>query len=352
MTITLQDVEVLLGIPIDGEAIVGTCALRWAVECQEMLGIVTNSVVLKGQRIQIKKLLEKIDKGLPDGAEEVVVHQYARCYILALLGDTIFTDKFGDRVHTIWLQMLRDLHNPPRYSWGSACLAWLYRELCRATDKNASQIGGALILVQYWAWSRFPFLCPRMDLPPDGAYGPPLPSSPLSIKLVWVVSTKNSPAEICLVRYRQLLDSMYPNQVVWQPYEAELGHLPAFCVAGWDMWTARVPLVCFWLVEKHTPDRVLRQFGMVQEIPEDVDTDDALHKIDLRGKIEVDWRVRHFSHIQVWNTRAQKLCHGARLEGAMSSVHPYFGWYGKVTWRFVDHTSASLLIMLPCTSRC
>ncbi|KAF3976769.1 hypothetical protein CMV_000086 [Castanea mollissima] len=82
-----------------------------------------------------------------------------------------------------------------------------------------------------------------MDLPPDGAYGPPLPSSPLSIKLVWVVSTKNSPAEICLVRYRQLLDSMYPNQVVWQPYEAELGHLPAFCVAGRDMWTARVPLV-------------------------------------------------------------------------------------------------------------
>ncbi|KAF3946559.1 hypothetical protein CMV_027187 [Castanea mollissima] len=83
---------------------------------------------------------------------------------------------------------------------------------------------------------------------------------------------------------------------------------------------------------------------MVQEIPEDVDTDDALHKIDLRGKIEVDLRVRHFSHIQVWNTRAQKLCHGARLEGAMSSVHPYFGWYGKVTWRFVDHTSAALLI--------
>ncbi|XP_075633792.1 serine/threonine-protein phosphatase 7 long form homolog [Castanea sativa] len=274
MTITLQDIEVLLGIPIDGEAIVGTCALMWAVE------------------------------------SEVAVHQYARCYILALLGDTIFADK----------------------------------ELCRATDKKASQIGGALILIQYWAWFRFPFLCPRMDLPPDGAYGPPLPSSPLSIKLVWVVSKKNSPAEICLVRYCQLLDSLYPNQVVWQPYEAELGHLPAFCVAGRDMWTVRVPLVCFWLVEKHTPDHVLRQFGMVQEIPEDVDTDDALHKIDLRGKTEEDWRVRHFSHIQVWNTRAQELCNGARLEGAMLSVHPYFGWYGKVIWRFVDHTSASLLI--------
>ena len=132
--------------------------------------------------------------------------------------------------------------------------------------------------------------------------------------------------------------------MVWQPYEAKLGHLPAFCLAEWDMWTTRVLLVCFWLVEKYTPERVLRQFGMVQEIPRDVDTDDALHKIDLRGKIEMDWRDRHLGHIQVWNTRAQLLCHRARLEGAMSSVHPYFGWYSRVTWRFVDHTSASLLI--------
>ena len=31
-TITLQDVEVLLGIPFDGEAIVGTTDLKWAAE--------------------------------------------------------------------------------------------------------------------------------------------------------------------------------------------------------------------------------------------------------------------------------------------------------------------------------
>ena len=179
-TITLQDVEVLLGILIEGEAIVGTTDLTWAAECQSMLGIATNGVVLKGQRILINKLLEKIDQGLPNGATEVVVHQYAWCYILALLADTIFTDKFGDRVHIMWLQMLRDLRNPPQYSQGSACLAWLYRELCRATDRSASQIGGVLLLVQ--AWVRFPFLCPRMDLPPNHAYGPPFAHSPLSIK--------------------------------------------------------------------------------------------------------------------------------------------------------------------------
>ncbi|KAK9991461.1 hypothetical protein SO802_026446 [Lithocarpus litseifolius] len=134
--ITLQDVEVLFGIPIDGEEIVGTTALEWA--CENMLGVVTNGVVLQGQRIQIKRILQKVDKGLPDGAAEVAVNQYARCYILALLGDTIFTDKSGDRVLMMWLQILGDLRNPPRYSWGSACLTWLYRELCRAIKRGTS----------------------------------------------------------------------------------------------------------------------------------------------------------------------------------------------------------------------
>ena len=181
-TITLQDVEVLLRISIDGEAIVGTTNKTWASKCQNLLRIVTNGVVLQGKWILNNWLLQKVDEGLPDGAAKDVVHQYAQFYILALLADTIFSNKSGDRVHMMWLQMLTDLRNPPRYSWGSACFAWLYRELCRATDRGASQISGALILVQYWAWFRFPFLCPRMDLPPDDAYGPPLAPSPLSIK--------------------------------------------------------------------------------------------------------------------------------------------------------------------------
>ena len=64
-TITLQDVEVILGIPIDGKAIVGTTNKTWADECWSMLGINLTRTVLKGQRILIKKLLEKIDQGLP-----------------------------------------------------------------------------------------------------------------------------------------------------------------------------------------------------------------------------------------------------------------------------------------------
>ena len=111
-------------------------------------------------------------------------------------------------------------------------------------------------------------------------------------------------------------------QVVWQLYEAELAHLFAFCVAGRDVWIARVSLVCFQLVEKQTPDRVVRQFEMVQEMPPNVDTDDTLHAIDLTGKTKVNWRDKHVGHIQVWNSQAQLLCHGAQLKGDNSSILP------------------------------
>ena len=135
-------------------------------------------------------------------------------------------------------------------------------------------------------------------------------------------------------------------QVVWQPYEVELSCLPTFCVTGRDIWMARVPLVCFWLVKKHTLDCVVRQLEMVQEISLNVDTDEALHAMDLRGKMTVNWKDRHYGHIQVWNCQAWSLCHGARPEGDMSPTHPYFDWYGRVTWRFVDHTTVALLIMV------
>ena len=87
---------------------------------------------------------------------------------------------------------------------------------------------------------------------------------------------------------------------MWQPYEAELEDISTWCVAGKAVWMAMVPLVCFHLVEKHTLDRVVRQFGMIQEIPRDVDTNIVLHRIDLRWKVGVDWMRKHARHIIEW----------------------------------------------------
>ena len=151
MTITLQDVEVIMGMPIEGAAMVGFTKRTWKSMCNEMLGIQIpdeNKTMLDGQRIQIKALVDRIAQPLPPDANELQVHQYARYYVLALLGDMVFADKSGDRVHLMWLEFMENLNDPPKYSWGSAALSWLYRQLCKASKKTAKQIGGALILVQ------------------------------------------------------------------------------------------------------------------------------------------------------------------------------------------------------------
>ena len=101
MTITLQDVEVMVGMPIEGEAMVGFTKRIWKSVCNEMLGIQIldeNKTMLDGQRIQIKALVDRIAQSLPSDANELQVHQYACCYVLALLGDMVFADKSRDSV--------------------------------------------------------------------------------------------------------------------------------------------------------------------------------------------------------------------------------------------------------------
>ena len=140
MTITLQDVEVIMGLPIEGEAMVRPSKRTWTDVCAEMLGIqIANGpqIVLKGQRILIPALVERIRQPLSPDTNEIQVHQYAHCYILALLGDMVFLDKSGDSVHLMWLEFMQNLCNPHKYSWGSAALSWLYRQLCNAIDKKA-----------------------------------------------------------------------------------------------------------------------------------------------------------------------------------------------------------------------
>ena len=137
---------------------------------------------------------------------------------------------------------------------------------------------------------------------------------------------------------------------MWQPYEAHFGHLPEFCIAGRDTWTARVPLVCFCIVERHHPDSVLRQFGLAQERPDHVVYDDRLHKIDLRGKVGKNWREEHGPYIISWEMRRQQLCHAPPQIGEMPRNHAYYVWYRPVTRKYVDRNSAKLDIMVMCST--
>ncbi|RYR04151.1 hypothetical protein Ahy_B06g083736 [Arachis hypogaea] len=75
--------------------------------------------------------------------DDVHMQMYVKCHIMLLFGKILFADKSG-----------------ATFSWGSACLAHLYRSLCRATRVDCKEMDGPLTLLVSWAWIRLPFLAP------------------------------------------------------------------------------------------------------------------------------------------------------------------------------------------------
>ncbi|XP_057527841.1 uncharacterized protein LOC130806685 [Amaranthus tricolor] len=183
-------------------------------------------------------------------------------------------------------------------SWGSVALAYPYRNLCRASRKGAKDIGGCLMLLQIWSWEHIYIGRPIIrTIRPDGQHDQeddaddfepvlgsqhrcgmdPLPVSWLRVYL----SRSYSPHT--LVYYRDALDRQQDEQMTWQPYTAaKMDALPHICTSGHEIWRSRCPLICFDIVELHLPDRVMRQFGLEQVIPQAYDTQPQLHAIDRR----------------------------------------------------------------------
>ena len=68
-----------------------------------------------------------------DDADDITVDRHARAYILYVFRCILFQDKSGNSVQLIYLPLLGDLERVDEYSRGSATLAYLHRNLCRAS---------------------------------------------------------------------------------------------------------------------------------------------------------------------------------------------------------------------------
>ncbi|RYQ79307.1 hypothetical protein Ahy_Scaffold6g108029 [Arachis hypogaea] len=64
---------------------------------------------------------------MPSIDDPETLRQYARCYIMLLIGGYLLTDKSNNLVHIRWLSLFRDFAERRALSWGSAVLAWTYR---------------------------------------------------------------------------------------------------------------------------------------------------------------------------------------------------------------------------------
>lgn len=79
-----------------------------------------------------------------------MARQYARAYVLALVGSILFFESRTD-IRLFVMPLLHDLEGTGTLSWDSAILAYLYRKLCPAARPTSNQIAGPLILLQVYA---------------------------------------------------------------------------------------------------------------------------------------------------------------------------------------------------------
>ncbi|KAH7842388.1 hypothetical protein Vadar_004744 [Vaccinium darrowii] len=253
-TITLEDVSIQLGLRVDGRPITGRMDYNWPEECARLLGVKPTASNLQGGRLNLG-WLEKTLPDLPDNADDATLRKYARAYILQLMGASIFSDKSSKCLHLMFLPLLEDLDQVGQYSWGSGALGWLYRDLCRAIVPTAHEIGGCLILLQVWAWDRFPYSAPLR------CNKLPVQSGPLITRWHDVFSVVQVPTHV-VRQYRFSFDAMTSEQVVWEPYSADVvAALPDYCHVGSEVWQAVAPLLCFPVAEWHQPDRYLDNLG-------------------------------------------------------------------------------------------
>ncbi|QHO13423.1 uncharacterized protein DS421_15g515400 [Arachis hypogaea] len=280
-TITLEDVAMQLGLPVDGQPVSGTLR-SWSKFhqrdiwewCHELLGEVpAGHVGTTKFNIKLKWLRNRLQQ-MPLDLEDNGLMQYARCYMLYLLGDVLLPDKANNTVHVRYLPLLADFDAICTYSWGSAVLCWLYRAMCLTTDYSVEGMAGCHTLLMSWIYYRLPFLAPNVTTP----Y-----SFPLATRYGGQEKKgQNDYAEQRLLRHRLRLDNLHVDDFVWQPYMdprilsrvlAEfLGHPHG------DFYIAVVPLIFFRWIEILNVDRVLRQFGGKQGPPNPPLNIDTFHR--------------------------------------------------------------------------
>ncbi|KAH1229549.1 Serine/threonine-protein phosphatase 7 long form [Glycine max] len=207
--ITLQDVSVLLGIPMDGRPLIGNTNIDWFELFHELLGVMSDDAAIDGNSIKLSWLSSHFANIHDFTGNQEGLERFARAWILRFIGGVIFVDKNSKRVHLKYLQFLKDLRECNSYAWGAAVLGNLYREMCIATDYNTESIGGFTLLIQLWAWERCPTLAPSV-IPPQQQ------NAPLGCR--WLGGELHHIGNDNLIEFRHKLDVMKRDEFVWVPY--------------------------------------------------------------------------------------------------------------------------------------
>ncbi|KAH1249153.1 Serine/threonine-protein phosphatase 7 long form [Glycine max] len=186
-TITLQDLFVLL----------------------ELLRVRPQEGELQGNVVKLSWLTQHFSNLNNHDSDLQQLQMFTCAWILRFIGGVLFVDKSSSKISLRYLQFLRDFEQCSTYAWGPAVLAFLYREMCSATDYKIKSIGG-----------------------------------------MWLRRENQHIGNDDLIIFRHKLDIMKRHEFLWEPYTTTvMSALPPICLVGSVAWCAVVPLICFHVVE-------------------------------------------------------------------------------------------------------
>ncbi|KAA3462976.1 serine/threonine-protein phosphatase 7 long form-like protein [Gossypium australe] len=116
-TITLEDVQLQLGLLVDGPVVTGSIVTAdWRDVYEQLLGRVSETIYRS--RIYMNWFRRKFG-GLNADSSEVQREQYAREYILMIIGGLLMLNKSQNLVHLRWLLKLVDFREVDKLNWGA-----------------------------------------------------------------------------------------------------------------------------------------------------------------------------------------------------------------------------------------
>ncbi|KAG8499155.1 hypothetical protein CXB51_005601 [Gossypium anomalum] len=255
-TVTLEDVVLHFGLPIDGDAVTGVSAIaEQAALCYSLLGALPGDAESNFSELKFTWLKANFEHLSYNATEEELM-----CAAQA---------------------------------WGSAILAMLYHELCQTTKPDAVDMGGCLVLLQSWALYRMSFLAS-------------VSHQPYVFLLVnrWSIYPSIGRSYTILI-YRLMIEQHAGEWFIWMPYRKPeiVAIIPSSAYVDSQLWCTNTPIISFNIVEWYHGDRVLRQFGCIQYIPDSPMEVGEVHGINKRGKHRQHWGVLYRRFVAVWENQ-------------------------------------------------
>ncbi|XP_070013167.1 protein MAIN-LIKE 1-like [Nicotiana sylvestris] len=159
ITITLQDVEILFGLSVDGLPVAYPHALReytglhYLEMLQWLIGFrPAEETALSGaSRLQltpVRQHMEAMDAYITGDSPVLLIDRYMIFFMLLMFGRVLFPNTSENLFSLRFLHHLERLANLPRYNWGAVVLGFLHRQMRWASMGTQRDVTRFLPLLQ------------------------------------------------------------------------------------------------------------------------------------------------------------------------------------------------------------